>query len=49
MLEHSESRAVILEDAEQLEKIRKIRSDLPKLEHVISMEPAEGRRRDRLR
>ncbi len=42
VLDHSESRAVILEDAEQLEKIRKIRADLPNLEHVISMEPLEG-------
>jgi len=42
VLQHSESRAVILEDAEQLEKIREIRADLPKLEHVISMEPVEG-------
>ena len=42
VLRHSESRAVILEDAEQLEKIREIRSDLPKLEHVISMQPVEG-------
>jgi long-chain acyl-CoA synthetase len=42
VLQHSESRAVILEDADQLEKIREVRSDLPKLEHVISMEPAEG-------
>ena len=42
VLQHSESRAVILEDADQLEKIREVRSDLPKLEHVISMEPVEG-------
>jgi len=42
VLRHSESRAVILEDAEQLEKIREIRADLPKLEHVISMDPVEG-------
>jgi long-chain acyl-CoA synthetase len=42
VLQHSESCAVILEDADQLEKIRAVRSDLPKLEHVISMEPVEG-------
>jgi long-chain acyl-CoA synthetase len=42
VLEHSESTAVILEDAAQLEKIRKVRDQLPKLEHVISMEPLEG-------
>jgi long-chain acyl-CoA synthetase len=44
VLEHSESKAVVIEDAEQLEKIRKVRSQLPNLEHVISIEPiaAEG-------
>jgi long-chain acyl-CoA synthetase len=42
VLEHSESTAVILEDATQLEKIRKVRDQLPKLEHVISMEPLDG-------
>ena len=36
--EHSESKAVFAEDAEQLEKIRKIRGDLPHLEHVIAFE-----------
>jgi long-chain acyl-CoA synthetase len=39
VLEHSESKAVVIEDAEQLEKIRKIRGQLPNLEHVISIEP----------
>jgi long-chain acyl-CoA synthetase len=42
VLEHSESRAVVIEDAQQMEKIRKIRGQLPRLEHVISMEPLEG-------
>jgi long-chain acyl-CoA synthetase len=42
VLDHSESKAVILEDAAQLEKVRKVRDQLPKLEHVISMEPLEG-------
>ena len=42
MLDHSEATAVIVEDAEQLEKIRKIRGDLPRLEHVISMETLDG-------
>ena len=36
--DHSESRAIFAEDAEQLEKIRKIRGDLPNLEHVIAFE-----------
>jgi long-chain acyl-CoA synthetase len=39
VLEHSESRAVFVEDAEQLAKIREIESDLPALEFVIVMEP----------
>jgi long-chain acyl-CoA synthetase len=38
VLEHSDSRAVIVEDEEQLEKIRAIRDRCPKLEHVILME-----------
>ena len=42
VLEHSESKAVVIEDAEQLEKIRKIRSQLPNLEHVISIEPIDA-------
>jgi long-chain acyl-CoA synthetase len=42
VLEHSESKAVVIEDSEQLEKIRKIRSQLPNLEHVISIEPIEA-------
>ena len=42
VLDHSEATAVIVEDAEQLEKIRKIRGDLPRLEHVVSMEKLDG-------
>jgi long-chain acyl-CoA synthetase len=42
VLEHSESKAVVIEDADQLEKIRKIRGQLPNLEHVISIEPIEA-------
>jgi long-chain acyl-CoA synthetase len=42
VLEHSESKAVILEDAAQLEKIRKVRDQLPNLEHVVSMETLDG-------
>ena len=38
MADHSESTAVFAEDAEQLEKIRQIRDDLPHLEHVIAFE-----------
>ncbi|MGH2836825.1 MAG: AMP-dependent synthetase/ligase, partial [Thermoleophilaceae bacterium] len=36
--DHSESTAIFAEDAEQLDKIRKIRGDLPHLEHVIAFE-----------
>jgi long-chain acyl-CoA synthetase len=39
VLQHSDSKAVILEDAEQLEKIRAVRAQLPNLEHIISIEP----------
>src|SRR3954463_180284 len=38
VLEHSESRAVFVEDEEQLAKIREIRGSLPSLEHVIIFE-----------
>jgi long-chain acyl-CoA synthetase len=38
VLEHSESRAVFVEDEEQLAKIREVRDRLPALEHVIIFE-----------
>src|SRR5919109_1011559 len=37
---HSESRAVFVEDAEQLAKIREVRGDLPDLEFVVIIDPA---------
>jgi long-chain acyl-CoA synthetase len=37
VLENSDAKAVIVEDAEQLSKIRQIRDRCPKLEHVILM------------
>jgi long-chain acyl-CoA synthetase len=37
VLENSDSKVVIVEDDEQLEKIRKVRDKLPLLEHVIRM------------
>ena len=42
VVDHSEARAIILEDAGQLAKIEAVRDQLPGLEHVISMEPAGG-------
>jgi long-chain acyl-CoA synthetase len=39
VLDHSESCAVFVEDAEQLAKIREVEGDLPKLRHVIIFEP----------
>src|ERR671915_383802 len=38
VVDHSGARAIILEDAGQLEKIEAVRDALPGLEHVISME-----------
>jgi long-chain acyl-CoA synthetase len=38
VLENSDAKAVIVEDEEQMEKIRAVRSQLPKLEHVIRIE-----------
>jgi long-chain acyl-CoA synthetase len=37
VLENSDAKAVVVEDDEQLEKIRQVRDSLPKLEHVIRM------------
>jgi long-chain acyl-CoA synthetase len=42
VIDHSESRGVIVEDAGQLAKIREIRDQLPRLEHVISIEPVDA-------
>jgi long-chain acyl-CoA synthetase len=37
---HSESRAIFVEDAEQLAKIREVRDDLPELEFIIVLDPS---------
>jgi long-chain acyl-CoA synthetase len=42
VLEHSESKAVVVEDAEQLAKLRQVRHLLPNLEHVIAIGPVDG-------
>ena len=41
-IDHSEAKAVILEDEEQLAKIREVRDQLPKLQTIVSMEPIEA-------
>ena len=40
VLGHSESRAVFVEDAEQLAKVRQVQSQLPDLELIVVMEPS---------
>ena len=43
VLENSDSKVVVVEDAEQLEKVRSVRDKLPQLEHVVMMTgSAEG-------
>jgi long-chain acyl-CoA synthetase len=42
VLENSDAVAVIVEDDEQLEKIRRVRDECPKLEHVIQMTGKSG-------
>ena len=37
VLENSDAKVVIVEDEEQLEKVRSVRDRCPKLEHVIRM------------
>jgi long-chain acyl-CoA synthetase len=41
VLDHSDSRAVFVEDTEQLAKVRKVEDACPELEHLIVMEPGE--------
>ena len=41
VLDHSDARVVICENAAQLRKIHAIRDELPKLEHVIALEDAD--------
>ncbi len=42
VLEHSDSKVVFLEDAEQLEKIRAVRDRLPNLEHIVLFDAVGG-------
>ena len=38
---HSESKAIFVEDASQLAKVRERRSELPALEHIVIFEPSD--------
>ncbi len=40
VLHHSESKAVFVEDAEQLAKVREVQGDLPHLEHIVIFDPS---------
>jgi long-chain acyl-CoA synthetase len=42
VLDHSDARVVICENAEQLHKIHKVRDELHELEHVIALEDADS-------
>jgi long-chain acyl-CoA synthetase len=42
VLSHSDSRAVFVEDGEQLAKIREIENDCPELQHVVVMDPGDA-------
>ena len=48
VLEHSDSRAIFAEDAEQLAKVREVEDNCPELEHVIVMDPSEAELGDAL-
>jgi long-chain acyl-CoA synthetase len=37
VLENSDAKVVVVEDAEQLEKVKQVRSQLPQLEHIVMM------------
>src|SRR3954462_12467244 len=38
---HSESKAIFVEDAEQLAKVRACRAEMPALEHIVIVEPSD--------
>jgi long-chain acyl-CoA synthetase len=42
VLEHSDSRAVFVEDGEQLAKVRQVEENCPELRHVIVIEPGDA-------
>jgi long-chain acyl-CoA synthetase len=48
VLEHSDSRAIFVEDSDQLAKIREIEDNCPELEQIIVMEPGDAELGDAL-
>src|ERR687896_611825 len=48
VLHHSDSRAVFVEDGEQLAKIRAVEDECPELQHVIVMDPGDAEPGDAL-
>jgi long-chain acyl-CoA synthetase len=48
VLHHSDSRAVFVEDGEQLAKIREIEGECPELKHVIVLDPGDAELGDAL-
>src|SRR3954468_5626688 len=43
---HSESKAIFVEDQEQLDKVRTCRTELPALEHIVIFEPSDSSSED---
>jgi long-chain acyl-CoA synthetase len=48
VLSHSEAKAVFVEDASQLAKIREVESDLPALEHIVVFDATDADKGDAL-
>src|SRR4051794_26270207 len=44
--DHSEAKAIFVEDQEQLDKVRRCRADLPHLEHIVIFEPSDSSSED---
>jgi long-chain acyl-CoA synthetase len=42
VLHHSDSRAIFVEDAEQLAKVREVEDNCPELQHVIVLDPGDA-------
>jgi long-chain acyl-CoA synthetase len=42
VLEHSDSRAIFVEDGEQLAKVRAVEDSCPELQHVVVMDPGDA-------